>query len=367
MTRGSTTVRVDVAQRPYDIVIGRGLNAGQILPKPRTVLLVMDSHIAPLQGDAVQGALEKAGHRVICGVVPAGEESKSLCMAERLYAAAIEGGLDRKSAVVALGGGMVGDLAGFVAATLFRGIDLIQIPTTLLALVDSSVGGKTAINLAHGKNLVGVFHQPMHVLADLDRLITLPDREYRSGIAEVIKYGIIRDATLFERLERDMDRLVARESAVLEPVVARCCELKAEVVALDERESGLRAILNFGHTLGHALEQTTAYGSWLHGEAVASGMVFAALVSARRRGLPATELARIRALIHKSGLPVSSQAPDGTEKPWVELRKAMESDKKSIGRVPRFVLAKSIGSVEVDCEVGEDVLTDAYKEWSCQS
>lgn len=362
----SNVIRVDLEGRPYDIEIGRGVPL-HIPGKGRpSLLLVTDTNVDATQGTAVADHFRSQGHTVVKAVVPAGETSKSLAFASTLYGQAIDGGLDRGSVVVALGGGMVGDLAGFVAATLFRGVGLVQIPTTLLAMVDSSVGGKTAVNVPQGKNLVGVFHQPMSVLADLDRLSTLPQREYVSGLAEVIKYGVIWDDALFVTLEQNVERLLKRDPDVLASVVARCCEIKAIVVAKDERESGLRAILNFGHTMAHALEQTAGYGVWLHGEAVASGMVFASILSSRLTGFGPDRVARVETLIRRCGLPVGATLGKCNVESWRVLRDAMESDKKSVARIPRFVLARTIGEVEVGHEVSEQDLELTYEVWRCR-
>jgi len=320
------------------------------------VLIVSDDNVDCLYGDAWQTRLEGHGLDVSRAVVPAGESTKQLPHVRELYDRALEAGLDRRSLLVALGGGMVGDLAGFVAATYLRGIRFVQVPTSLLAMVDSSVGGKTGVNLEQGKNLVGVFYQPVEVVADLATLRTLPDDEYVSGLAEVIKYGVIWDAELFSLLEGEADRVAAREPAVLETIVKRCCEIKAEVVAVDERESGVRAILNYGHTVGHAIEQVSGYGRWLHGQAVSLGMVYAGELSRRVRGLDEGEQRRVTALLERVGLPVS-----GVDAAWPELRKAVDADKKTRGRVPRFVLADRIGSVAYGCEVDEDVMEETYK------
>src|SRR5207249_2417558 len=249
--------------------------------------------------------------------------------------------LERKSFVVALGGGVVGDLAGFVAATYLRGIDFVQVPTTLLAQVDSSVGGKVGVNLKAGKNLVGAFHQPRLVLCDLDTLHSLPAREFRSGLAEVIKYGIIYDAALFKRLEQDMAGLLKGDPETLSQVVARCCEIKAQIVAEDETENGLRAILNFGHTIGHAIEAVCGYGAYLHGEAIAIGQVAAARLSAQF-GLPPADVDRIADLFRRAQLPTNIRL---NARQRARLFAAMRLDKKvSAGQI-RFVLAKRIGKV----------------------
>jgi 3-dehydroquinate synthase len=256
--------------------------------------------------------------------------------------------LERKSFIVALGGGVVGDLAGFVAATYLRGLPFVQVPTTLLAQVDSSVGGKVGLNLNAGKNLVGAFHQPRLVLCDLDTLASLPLRQYRAGLAEVIKYGIIYDAGLFRRLERDLPKLLRRDPRTLAAVVARCCQIKAEVVRQDETESGVRAILNFGHTLGHALEAISHYGKYLHGEAIAIGQVVAAKLSAQVLGLSPGEVERIERLFRRAGLPtqLNLNAPDKRK-----LLPAMQLDKKVSGGEIKFVLPRRIGAVEFGCQV----------------
>jgi len=355
-------VHVNLGERSYDIHIGRGLPVGECLAdRPETrVLVVTDSNVGPLHAERVRNEL--AGRGLIPSVVtvPAGEASKSVRSLERLYAEAIRAGLDRTSAVVALGGGVVGDLAGFAAATLYRGIRLIQVPTSLLAMVDSSVGGKTAVNLPQGKNLVGAFYQPVEVVVDLDTLATLPEREYVSGLAEVVKYGIIWDAAFFRDLEAQGDALRSRRPDSLGGIVGRCCEVKAEVVALDERESGMRAVLNFGHTLAHALEQGAGYGAWLHGEAVAVGIEYAMQLSVRERGLAEEAAARVRRLLESLGLPT---APDARAPApaWEDIRAGMATDKKNRGGVPRFVLAEQVGNVVFGCDVAEPTLRDVYR------
>jgi 3-dehydroquinate synthase len=288
--------------------------------------------------------------------VPAGEQSKSLEYVGKIYSAALASGLDRKSLFVALGGGMIGDLTGFAAATFLRGVNFIQVPTTLLAMVDSSVGGKTGINLKEGKNLAGAFHQPLEVNADIDCLTTLNDREYRSGLAEVVKYGVIWDASLFHQIETQADAIIARNADVLSRIIARCCEIKAEVVAVDERDNGVRSILNFGHTMGHALETASGYGTLLHGEAVAVGMVFAASVSVAEKGFSKVNSDRLRNLLVKLGLPVTCNAALS----WDTVRKAMNTDKKSQLGKPRFVLAEKLGAVLFGCEASEHVMEEAF-------
>lgn len=356
----AVNVLVDLGDRSYPIRIGAG-GVDRIgeelacLGFAGAVLVVSDSNVDPLYGDQCEAGLRAAGLRTGRAVVPAGEPSKSLAELGRLYDRAVALGLDRHGVIIALGGGVVGDLGGFLAATFLRGIAYVQVPTTIVAMVDSAVGGKTGVNLPHGKNLVGSFWQPRAVLTDLHTLATLPDREFRSGLAEVVKYGVVWDADFFSLLESHAEDILRRDAALLERVVARSCEIKAEVVRRDEREGGLRAILNFGHTLGHAIEHAAGYGTYLHGEAVAAGMVYAAALSAAERGLDLEAVERLRRLLRRFQLPVS--APDCE---WAALREAMRVDKKTVGRTPRFVLADRLGGVEVGCSVTEDRLEAAW-------
>jgi 3-dehydroquinate synthase len=259
--------------------------------------------------------------------------------------------------LVALGGGVVGDLAGFAAASYLRGVDFVQVPTTLLAMVDSAVGGKTGINLPAGKNLVGAFHQPALVLADLATLETLPVREFNAGMAEVIKYGIIRDAEMFAEIESNVGAVSRLDPVLLRRLVRRSCELKAEVVGLDEREGGLRAILNYGHTLGHAIENVAGYGEYLHGEAISIGMVYASQLSETVCGLPAEATRRQRRLFEAFGLPVKRQGFS-----WDALFEAMTVDKKAEDALPRFVLAESLGKVGLPRGVTADILRRVHHE-----
>jgi len=354
------TIQVKLAERSYPIHVGRGLSFLSILgEKPNAlVLVVSDSHVDALHGAAVLKQLEAKGIKCVRAVVPAGEETKSLKWVEYLYTQAVSAGLDRNALIVALGGGMVGDLAGFVAATYLRGVRFVQIPTSLLALVDSSVGGKTGVNLVQGKNLVGAFYQPIEVDADLELLKTLPPREYVSGLAEVVKYGVIWDASFFHLLEKNTNELLRRDPCLLESVIARCCEIKAEVVAMDEREIGPRAILNFGHTLGHALEKVGGYGRWLHGEAVAMGMHYAAHLSVRSEGFIPADAVRVSKLLQTLGLPIQPEA--GANISWSTLREAMLADKKTLKNRPRFVLSRKLGAVVVGCEVEDSILEEVW-------
>lgn len=357
-------VTVPLGNRSYSIHVGGGLldtlgRRCRDLELAGRCAVVADANVAPRFGHVAVASLREAGFDTRLVTIPAGEQAKRLTVVGQCYDQLASHRLERRSFVVALGGGVTGDLAGFVAATYLRGMAFVQVPTTLLAQVDSSVGGKVGINLPAGKNLVGAFHQPRLVVCDLDTLATLPDREFRAGLAEVIKYGIIYDEALFRRLERDLDRLLARQSAVLGAVVARCCEIKAEVVGQDETESGLRAILNFGHTIGHAIEATTAYGRYLHGEAISVGQVAAAQLSQRLRGLPTPDVDRIRNLFQRAGLPVSARFPGARR---LRLLDAMRLDKKVSDGQIKFVLADRIGAVAWGQKVPEQELNAVLDE-----
>lgn len=341
-------VKVSLAERSYSILIGNDLlaklgNECKSLQLGSRCAIISDRRVAPLYAKGALKSLKNAGFDPVLITVPAGETAKSLKTVQTCYDQLAKHRLERKSFIVALGGGVVGDLAGFVAATYLRGIAFAQVPTTLLAQVDSSVGGKVGVNLKAGKNLVGAFYQPKLVLCDLDTLETLPPREFRAGLAEVIKYGIIYDAKLFARLERDLGKIVARDSTTLTEVVARCCEIKADVVGQDETESGLRAILNFGHTIGHAIEAISGYGKFLHGEAISIGQVAAAKLSARLLGLPQNDVERIQNIFERAGLPTKIKLSAAQLE---KLFAAMKLDKKVSGGEIKFVLAERIGSVK---------------------
>jgi 3-dehydroquinate synthase len=346
-------VEVSLGQRSYEIRIGTGILSGfgndcVALGLGKRCAIITDSNVGRRYLRPAKAALTKAGFEVVSITLPAGETSKSLKCVQQCYDQLAAHRLERKSFIIALGGGVVGDLAGFVAATYLRGVPFIQAPTTLLAQVDSSVGGKVGVNLKAGKNLVGAFYQPRLVVCDLDTLKTLPDREFRAGLAEVIKYGIIYDATLFEQLERDMTTLLKRDPEVLADVVARCCDIKADVVGQDETETGLRAILNFGHTIGHALEAISGYGKYLHGEAISIGQVAAAKLSSEQLGLSSGEADRIIALFKRTSLPTSVKLG---AKQRQRLFTAMRLDKKVSGGEIKFVLARKIGQVEFGQQV----------------
>jgi 3-dehydroquinate synthase len=296
-------------------------------------LIVSDCNVAPLYGDSVRTNL--AGKRVSTIELPDGESHKTVATMHTVLDRLVDTGANRDTTVLALGGGVVGDIAGFAAACYMRGVAFIQVPTTLLAQVDSSVGGKTGVNHPQGKNLIGAFHQPGVVMIDTDTLTTLPDRELKSGLAEVIKHGAICDIVFFDWLEKNMSALLEKEPAALAYAIRRSCEIKAQVVAEDERESGRRAILNFGHTFGHAIEHSLGYGEWLHGEAVAAGMIMAAELSE----LDATDVARLRSIVAAAGLPGSP--PIIAADDWFS---AMGMDKKIRGERLRFVLLEALGS-----------------------
>jgi 3-dehydroquinate synthase len=357
-------VRVQLPGRSYAILIGPRL-AGRLggecrrLGLGRRGVVIADTHVAPLHAAKVLASLAAGGFEASLITVPAGEPAKRLKTVQACYDQLAARRLERKSFIVALGGGVVGDLAGFAAATYLRGVPFVQVPTTLLAQVDSSVGGKVGVNLRAGKNLVGAFYQPRLVLCDLDTLATLPERELRAGLAEVIKYGIIHDARLFRRLERDLPKLAARDAETTGAVVARCCQIKAAVVSQDETESGRRAILNFGHTVGHALEAISAYGKYLHGEAVAIGMVAAARLSRAVLGLPEQDVARIERLVARAGLPASVEL---SARQRARLLGAMRLDKKVAGGELKFVLARRIGQVEWGQRVSEALLCQVLSE-----
>jgi len=351
-------VQVPLGNRSYAIKVGGGLLARlgvecAQLKLGQRCAVITDSNVGKRFAQAALKSLTDAGFAPVLISVPAGEKSKRIAVVEKCYDQLAAHRLERKSFIVALGGGVVGDLAGFVAATYLRGIPFVQVPTTLLAQVDSSVGGKTGVNLKAGKNLVGVFYQPQLVLCDLDTLKTLPKREYVSGLAEVIKYGIIYDAKLFAQLERNLPKLLQRDAATLAAVVARCCEIKAEVVGQDETESGLRAILNFGHTIGHAIENSSGYGKFLHGEAISIGQVAAAKLSQKILGLPANDVERITNLFQRAGLPVKIKLNPVQRK---KLFAAMKLDKKVSGGEIKFVLAEKIGKVVWGQRVATDLI-----------
>lgn len=359
------TITVDLAatlsERSYPIHIGNGiLSQSQIilkhLPRKR-VAIVTNTTVAPLYLERLRSALESHGVASIPIILPDGEEHKNWQTLNLIFDTLLENRCERSTPVIALGGGVVGDLAGFAAATYLRGVPFIQFPTTLLAQVDSSVGGKTGINHPLGKNMIGSFYQPKAVVADSTTLDTLPERELRAGIAEIIKYGLIRDPVFFDWIEQNMAKLLARDSEILIEAIRRSCMNKAEVVQTDERESGVRALLNLGHTFGHAIENAMGYGRWLHGEAVAAGTVLAAELSARMNMIDRIEVERIRRIYVLAGLPVV--APSLGPEKYLSL---MGLDKKVEGGKMRFILLRRIGEAMVHSFVPAEVLAETLVE-----
>jgi 3-dehydroquinate synthase len=349
----TATVRVNLATRSYDILItshgwSRFASFAHERTSGRRAFIISDENVRP-HATAASTALTERCFQVDTAIIPPGETQKSLAGAGRLYDRLADFQADRKTLMVAVGGGVVGDLAGFVAATFARGLPLLMVPTTLLAMVDSSVGGKTAVNHPRAKNLIGVFHQPVGVWIDTALLATLPDREYRSGLAEVVKYGVILDAELFAYLENHIQAILLREPEAVRHIVARSCRLKADIVEQDEREeTGLRAVLNYGHTFAHAFEATAGYGSWLHGEAVAAGMMCASRLAERRGLVPPEVSERQRRLLSAFGLPTVAE-------PWPAelLLTAMRQDKKTLGGRLRLVLPRSFGSAALFDDIPE--------------
>ena len=354
------TLKVELAERSYPIHIGTGLLAQpelvvKHLPQKR-VAIITNTTLRALYLEPLLASFDAQEIEVVPIVIPDGEEHKNSETLNTIFDVLLENRCERRTTIVALGGGVVGDIAGFAAAVYLRGVPFVQIPTTLLSQVDSAVGGKTAINHPLGKNMIGAFYQPQVVIADMDTLHTLPARELAAGLAEVIKYGLIGDRPFFDWLEANIDRLVAREPDALADAVERSCRNKAEVVALDERESGVRAHLNFGHTFGHAIEAGTGYGTWLHGEAVAAGMVLAARLSRRMGYLDDQDVSRITTVLSRAGLPV--QAPDLGRSRYLEL---MGHDKKVAGGKLQFVLLKGIGTAFVS-EAPEAALAEVLEQ-----
>ncbi|MFL6573487.1 MAG: 3-dehydroquinate synthase [Burkholderiales bacterium] len=350
------TLGVALGERSYPIHIGRGLLERAELYRPYlgggSAAIVTNEVVAPLYLSPVREALK--GMRVTEIVVSDGEQSKSWKVLESVFDALLAARCGRDTLLVALGGGVVGDLAGFAAAVYQRGMPFLQVPTTLLAQVDSSVGGKTAINHARGKNMIGAFHQPRAVISDVATLDTLPDRELRAGLAEVVKHALALDLPFVEWLEANMPKLLRRDRESLVQGIKRCCELKARIVAADERESGVRALLNFGHTFGHAIEAGAGYGAWLHGEAIAAGMVMAAELSSGLKLIGKAELGRVRNLIQAAGLPLAGPgiAPE-------RLMELMLGDKKAAQGKLRFVVLEALGRAAVRAGVDDERVRQA--------
>ncbi|RQZ20455.1 3-dehydroquinate synthase [Burkholderia sp. Bp9017] len=355
-------VRISLGERSYPVMIGRGLfddpAVWDFAGQGESAAIVTNATVGPLYARALARAISERYRRVIHIELDDGEKFKDTASLNRIFDGLVDGRADRKTVVFALGGGVVGDMAGFAAACYMRGIEFVQVPTTLLAQVDSSVGGKTAINHPRGKNMIGAFHQPRLVVADLDTLSTLPAREFSAGLAEVIKYGPVLDIAFFDWIEANIDALTGRDEQALGYAIQRCCELKAEVVAKDEKEAGARAVLNFGHTFGHAIETGVGYGVWLHGEAVGCGMVMAAQLSARLGLISDDFVRRLTATIKRAGLPVVG--PKLGADRYIEL---MRHDKKSERGEIRFVLID--GSGRAWMQSAPDELVRSVVEANC--
>jgi 3-dehydroquinate synthase len=355
-------IRVELGERSYDISIGGNIlkEIGNILKSfdlsPK-IAIVSNPTVYPLYGKRVSDSLKRAKFDVITVTIPDGEKYKDLVWVQHIYDELLKAKVERWSALIALGGGVIGDITGFVASTYMRGIAYIQVPTTLLAQVDSSVGGKTGVNHKLGKNMIGTFYQPRLVWIDVDTLKTLPRRELLAGLAEVIKYGVIWDKELFNFLEVNRDKILNLDRDALIHIIKRSCEIKAAVVSKDERESGLRAILNYGHTIGHAIETATEYKRYLHGEAVAIGMHLEAKLSNMLKFIDKKDVLRIEALIDSYGLP--SEAPADLD--IKHLLSSMELDKKAVAGELRFILPEKIGKVRIHKGVLEKAIREVYR------
>jgi len=354
------TLSVELEDRSYPINIGAGVLRTPALLQAAIsavdILLISNVTVAPLYAEPVRAAL--ADRHLIEAILPDGEQHKTLESAGRVIDVLVANRFGRDALVLALGGGVVGDLAGFVAACYQRGVDFVQVPTSLMAQVDSSVGGKTAVNHPGGKNLIGAFHQPREVLIDTDVLATLPERQLASGLAEVIKYGLICDRTFFEWLEENMEALRRRDPAALAHAIYRSCQIKAQIVGRDEREQGERALLNLGHTFGHAIEAATGYVDWLHGEAVGAGLLMAASLSQRLGALSAEDVARTAALLQRAGLPTSPPAIGAAR-----AAQFMRIDKKVLAGRVRLVLLRRIGAAHITGDYPDGALQDTLRQY----
>ena len=354
------SLKVNLGERSYPICIGHNLlDQGELLTQHipgNSALIISDENVAPLYLNKVESALTDIRHQSL--VLPAGEEHKNLNVLNTIYDCLLENRFDRNTTLIALGGGVIGDITGFAAATYQRGVHLVQVPTTLLSQVDSSVGGKTAVNHPLGKNMIGAFYQPKTVIADTQSLSTLEDRQLSSGLAEVIKYGLIRDIEFLEWLETNIDKLLDRDSEALAYAIKRSCQNKAEIVAADEKESGQRALLNLGHTFGHAIETGMGYGTWLHGEAVASGMVMAARLSQKLGWINSADIDRVIDIIERANLPVKAPEQMSSDK-FIEL---MSLDKKVSDGVLKLVLYKSVGNAIISKNYSQAALKETIAE-----
>jgi 3-dehydroquinate synthase len=359
MSASFETVRIELGERSYPILIGPNLlTNSQVLSAQihaRDLLVVTNATVAPLYLGSLQKALPEK--KIASLILADGEVHKTLESYGRILDALVDARMNRDAAVLALGGGVIGDMAGFAAASYQRGIDYVQLPTTLLAQVDSSVGGKTAVNHPKAKNMIGAFYQPKCVIADTTTLTTLPEREYKAGIAEIVKYGLIYDSAFFAWLEANHASLSARTDTAVSYAIRRSCEIKAEVVAVDEREHGLRAILNLGHTFGHAIETASGYGNWLHGEAVAAGMVMAADMSVRSGWLPSRDRDRAVKLLECFGLPIKGPAIGAARG-----RELMGMDKKVLDRRLRLVLLRELGKADIVSDYSSEALDATLRE-----
>lgn len=357
----SQNITVDLGERSYPIYLCHDEldDIGGFLRNttpPTRCVIISDENVAPLYGTTVVDSLRHAGYEAHLITIPAGERQKNLRRFEKLSRQLIDLGLDRDSVLLALGGGVIGDIGGFVASAYMRGISYFQIPTTVLAQVDSSVGGKTAVNLPEGKNLVGAFYQPEGVYIDSSVLQTLEERDIRAGMVEVLKYGIIRDADFFAWLENNLDDVLGLEPTAVLHAVKRSCEVKADVVTRDERESGLRAILNYGHTVGHAVEALSEYDRFRHGEAVAIGMEAAGHIAREHVGLKEEDMDRQTDILQQLGVPITVRDLNADD-----IIQKMATDKKSVDGKPRFILADTIGSVQVCEDVPENTIRESLK------
>lgn len=355
------TLEVSLAERSYPIYIGQNLLSQPELIqkhiKSKEVLIVTNETVAPLYLEQLEAALTDYKHQAV--ILPDGEEFKNLDVLNRVFDKLLEARFSRQVTLIALGGGVIGDMAGFAAACYQRGVPFIQVPTTLLSQVDSSVGGKTAVNHALGKNMIGAFYQPQCVLADTNTLNTLDDRQLASGIAEVIKYGLINDANFFEWLEQNISALKNRDPEALAYAIERSCQDKADIVAKDETEQGVRALLNLGHTFGHAIETGMGYGNWLHGEAIATGMLMAADLSARQGWMQHADVQRIRVIFEEAGLPVTGPA-EMTVEQYMAL---MSVDKKVQAGMIRLILLKGIGQATISDDYDVTMLQETLTQF----
>src|SRR3974390_1826311 len=346
-TRGLIRIPVRTASRSYEVIVAQGLlrlgsdALREIVPAHTKVFLVSTERILRLWGDQLTDSFTSAGRALVVLPMTDGEPAKRLATVEKLASRMVAAGADRRSVLAALGGGVVGDVGGFLASIFMRGVPVVQVPTTLVAQVDSAIGGKTGVNLTEGKNLVGTFHQPVAVLSDPEVLTTLPEREFRSGLFEALKYGVIRNASIFDLMESRRDAILSREGDLLERLIVGCVKGKADVVSADELEGGERRILNFGHTIGHALESATKYKHFLHGEAVGWGMIAAALVGVEMGITDAATAERLVALVMSYG-PLPEVGTDGKR-----VLRLLQSDKKTVGGVPHFTTGTAFGKVEV--------------------